>query len=157
MENHGVLQLAPVRKNIKIYKVMWNCQFSFKLVHIWIAYTDYIADCCDHISPIYVEALLRYGHYCLVVCYWSLVYNTVITNKIISFCGSLTYLSPYVFLSIAIYMLLMHLKCVNISCPSHILSEVVILIIQDQFPDFNWNNRLLIFCSSIWYKTSKYT
>ena len=42
---------------------MSNCQFSIKLVKILIVYTDYIADYCDHISSIYIPALLRYGHY----------------------------------------------------------------------------------------------
>ena len=54
IENHGVLELAPVRKNMKkIYKVMSNYQFSIKLVQILIIYTDHVAeDSCDHISSI---------------------------------------------------------------------------------------------------------
>ena len=41
IENHGVLELAPVKKNLKpIYKVMSNCQFSIKLGQMLIAYTD---------------------------------------------------------------------------------------------------------------------
>ena len=52
---------------MKKNKVMSNCQFSIKLVQKLLAYRDYIADYCDHISSIYIPALLRWPLFINVV------------------------------------------------------------------------------------------
>ena len=60
IEKHCVLELAPVRKNMnKNCKVLSNVQLSITLQQILIAYTDYIADYCDHMASLYKPALLR--------------------------------------------------------------------------------------------------
>ena len=50
-----------------------------KGVTLWIIY--HISDCCDQTSSTHISSLPTYGHYWLVVYYWSLVQLQLITDE----------------------------------------------------------------------------
>ena len=70
-ENHGVLELAPIRN--QMWKIKnpdkWSYFIKLKDFHTYI-YQIVVTKVYQCIHP----ATMRYSHYWLVVCYWSLVY-----------------------------------------------------------------------------------